>query len=185
MRSRRRAVRVVQATAPLLQTQSTTPKLWIISESRQDKMALNSCAYLVFSVPMNLTWKTQSNVLQPKHQPSAAGSAAAGSALLQPPDCSPRGRAGLKSKRLHHWAPQKSSLRGTSARQCKVTDGFLLLSHTVRKSRKDPSATANKQRLGSTGLALLSQTPARGWPGSWATSQDFPLPSTKLQLPKN
>lgn len=76
MRSRRRAVRVVQATAPLLQTQSTTPKLWIISESRQDKMALNSCAYLVFSIPMNLTWKTHSNVLQPKHQPSAAGSAA-------------------------------------------------------------------------------------------------------------
>lgn len=66
-----------------------------------------------------------------------------------------------------------------------MTDGFLLLSHTVRKSRKDPSATANKQRLGSTGLALLSQTPAQGWPGSRATSQDFPLPSTKLQLPKN
>lgn len=79
-------------------------------------------------------------------------------------------------QKVHRRAPQRSSWYGMEAMQHKVTDLYLLLSRAVRKCRKDPSATAKLLHLGSTSLALQSQTLACSWLGSTATSQDFPPP---------
>lgn len=75
---------------------------------------------------------------------------------------------------IHCWATQRSSQYGTVAMQHKVTDWYLLLSCAVRKCRKDSPTTANLLHLGSTSLALKSQTLARSWLWSTTTSQDFP-----------
>lgn len=61
-------------------------------------------------------------------------------------------------QKVHCWAPQKPSQCGAAAMQHKVTYWYLLFSHVVRKCRKDPSTTANLLHLGSSSLALQSQT---------------------------
>lgn len=77
-------------------------------------------------------------------------------------------------QKVHCWAPQKPSQYGTAAVHNKVTYWYLLFSHVVRKCRKHPSTTANLLHLGSSSLALQSQTLAHIWLWSTARTQDFP-----------